>query len=82
MTDTLRFTDLPQNPNQMELDAIMRQVTDQLGETWTAARLGELGYWAFFKGHPGVVGPILSMKPFIVALGDATDCTIVNEITL
>lgn len=80
MTDTLRFTNLPKKPNQAELDAIMRDVGEQLNETWTATLVGKT--WYIYRGHPGVVPPHVSRKQFIAALSDATECHVVNAINI
>jgi hypothetical protein len=79
MADTLMFTDLPKRPNQTELDAIMRDVSRQLGETWTSTLVGKT--WYIYRGHPGVVSPHVSRKLFISALSDATGCTIINDVS-
>lgn len=82
MTNTLRFADLPKRPGPAELDAIMCQVSDQLGEKWTAVRMS--GYWLIYHWVNGKLTPTLhqSRKQFINALSDATERTIINDVPL
>jgi hypothetical protein len=79
MTKTLMFDDMPENPNQTKLDAIMHDVSRQLGETWTGAIVD--GSWMLWQGHPGQAGPHISRKSLMMALRDATGCTIINDVS-
>ena len=52
-------------PSPREVDAIMEEVSRQLGETWVAARLS--GYWVFKRGTEA---GITSRRRFPNALAD------------
>jgi hypothetical protein len=76
----LRFTDLPKTPRAAELDDVMRQVSEQLNEQWTAVRMN--GYWLIYHEKDGKKDLHQSRKRFINALSEATNANIVNAISL
>lgn len=80
---SVQLKDVPKHPYPAQLDAIMRQVTEQLDEgQWTSVRA--FGYWYFYHtdkdGAKVEVPHFQSRRRFIAALADATNAAIVNEI--
>lgn len=66
-----------------QVDAVMRKVSEQLGETWQCSRYS--GIWHFF--HKDENGKVIKNVPsrrrnFTQALSDATEASIVIAISL
>lgn len=66
---------LPVKPTVTEADAIMKRVSEQLGEDWAVTKLGR--YWVFQQTINGQRQPVKqSARRFDAALADSVGCTV------
>lgn len=76
----IHLTNAPKAPRAGELDDVMREVSAQLNEKWTAVKMD--GYWLFYHEKADKTDLHQSRRQFINALSDATQAAIVNAISV